>query len=88
MYSYETEKPNLFTEAGQRVFLRIRDHTHKILKLSGAIRMEEAMSAAKSGSSWTMLACVDRMVELGELREISQPDCAGQHRVFVSAREL
>lgn len=84
MYSYQGEKKELFTDDGQRMFLAIRDHVQKCLKQAGAVRMQEAMNAARSGSSWTMLACVDRMVELGEIREVKQPDCAAQHRIFVA----
>jgi hypothetical protein len=70
-YSYEAEKPALFTDEGQRMFLRVRDHVQRLLKMSGAVRCQEILGAAGSGSSWTQLACVDRMVELGELKRIT-----------------
>jgi len=88
MYIYQQIRPRLFTDEGQRMFLRIRDFIHKTLKIAGAVRMQEAIAAAGGGCPWTMLACVDRMVELGEIREI--PRIAGtpaQHRVFVEAKE-
>jgi hypothetical protein len=47
--------------------------------------MQEAILNAGGGDSWTMLACVDRLVELGEIREIVQADVPGQYRVFVEA---
>jgi len=87
MYDYKTERPTVFTEEGQRMFLGIRDHAHKLLAEAGAVTCGKAMQGAKSGDSWTMLACVDRLVELGELREIAQPgNVAGQDRVFVAGR--
>ena len=86
MYKYEELKPSLFTDEGQRRFLEIRDHVHKTLDKSGAIRMVEAISLS-GGDSWEKLACVDRLVELGEIREIAQPEpLSGQYRVFVSNR--
>lgn len=85
MYKYSELRPNLFTDDGQKLFLAIRDKTHRLLNLAGSARCEEMMSG-NSGSSWDMLACVDRMVELGEIREITNGNVAGQHRVFVSAR--
>jgi len=85
MYQYEEQKQELFTDEGMRMFLRVRDFVHKTLAVSGAVRMQEAMKAAGSGSSWTMAACVDRLVELGEIREINQLDVPGQYRVFVSS---
>ena len=81
MYTYEGEKRALFTEEGQVMFLKIRDNINRLLESAGAVRMQEAISVV-TGSSWTMLACVDRMVELGEIREITGQGVAGQYRVF------
>lgn len=39
-----------------------------------------------TGDSWEMMARVDRLVELGEIREITGSNVAGQDRVFVEAR--
>ncbi len=82
MYNYETEKPRLFTDEGQRMFLKIRDHANELLAKAGAARCQELMDGSGGGDSWQMLACVDRLVELGELREIKYGDCAGQYRIF------
>ena len=86
MYHYETERPVIFTDEGQRMFLQIRDRVQQLLKESGAFKMEAAISGC-TGSSWSMLACVDRLVELGEIREIEQfYRHAGQDRIFVAKR--
>lgn len=63
------------------MFLKIRDKANVLLPKSGAVRMQELI-AGTGGDSWMMLACVDRLVELGELREVQQPNCAGQYRIF------
>jgi len=86
VYSYKEVKQRLFSDEGQRMFLKVRDFVQSALKTAGAVRMQEAMGAAGGGDSWTMVACVDRMVELDELREVTTGNVAGQHRVFVSAR--
>lgn len=84
MYKYEELKPQLFTEEGQVKFLGIRDNVNKLLNTAGAVRLQEAIRGA-SGDSWLMLACVDRLVELGEIKEVTENlNVAGQHRVFVS----
>lgn len=83
-YNYELEKPKIFTEQGQRDFLKVRDRVHKLLTDAGAFMMFSALKDV-SGDAWLMMAYVDRMVELGEIREITPPTVAGQHRVFVSA---
>lgn len=68
-YSYETEKPNVFSEDGQEMFLRIRDWLKKSLAETGAARVGEIVRhAGGSGSSFTMLACIDRLVELKEFQ--------------------
>lgn len=83
MYNYQSERAAIFTEDGQKMFLSIRDNVQRLLKTAGAVRMQEAI-AGQTGSSWQMLACVDRLVELNEIREITAPGVAGQWRVFVS----
>lgn len=86
-YHYQTERAEIFTEDGQVMFLCIRDTTNKLLKVAGAARCSEMMSGV-TGSTWTMLACIDRLVELKEIREVTAPgSCAGQHRVFVRSGE-
>lgn len=88
MYQYEIEKDKIFTEEGQVVFLKIRDNVQRLLKLSGAVMMQNAITGV-TGDSWLHLACVDRLVELKEIREItpSSWEVAGQHRVFVSCNQ-
>lgn len=87
-YNYQTERKFVFTDEGQRAFLKIRDFCQHQLKEAGAVQAGKAMSAGGSGDSWSIMACVDRLVELGELREVTDPTkCAWQHRVFVSSRQ-
>ncbi len=86
-YVYEEQKPELFTDDGQRTFIQVRDHVKELLKSAGAFRMQEGIGGA-SGDSWLLMACIDRMVELEEIREITwrpvQGTIAGQHRMFTS----
>ena len=80
-YDYKAERPYIFTEEGSVQFLRIRDNVHQLLNMAGAVRMDRAISG-EVGSTWEMLACVDRLVELGEIKELTKSDCAGQYRIF------
>ena len=79
-YDYATERADLFTEKGQVRFLRIRDKVNAALRLTGAFRLQELQI-----SQWEDVACVDRMVELGELIEFKR-ECWGQYRVFTTAQ--
>jgi hypothetical protein len=81
MYNYESEKNGLFTDDGQRMFLSVRDKVNRLIKQAGCVRMDSA-TEGQSGCAWAMLACVDRMVELGEIKEINYGECAGQYRIF------
>ncbi len=83
MYNYETEKPKLFTEDGQVMFLKVRDQVKKLLAEAGAVRAQEAWKGV-CGDSWHMLACLDRLVELREIRELFDHSVPAQYRVFVA----
>lgn len=84
MYNYRIEKPEIFKEENQETFLAIRTRVHKLISESGAVTMEKAIEKAL-GSSWLHLACVDRLVELKEIKEIQQSNTVpAQYRIFVS----
>jgi len=82
-YSYATERSAVFTEAGQVMFLKIRDNAKRLLAIAGAVQMEKLWEGC-GGSSWAMLACVDRLEELGEIRRIPDTRLATQHQVYVA----
>jgi hypothetical protein len=83
MYNYEKQKEWLFTDEGQRRFLIVRDYTLRTLSVSGAAKMD-CLITGTGCDCWRAMAFIDRMVELGELREIDQgPNTWGQDRIFV-----
>ncbi len=82
-YSYREQRNFVFTEDGQKDFLKIRDMAKDLLQKSGAVMSEKLMCV--TGNTWDMLACIDRLVELGELVEIPNTiSPAGQHRIFIA----
>jgi len=83
-YDYNKEKSYLFTDEGQREFLQVRDNVKRLLEEAGAFSTCKAWKGV-SGDSWQMLAMIDRLVELKEIREISQYGVSQQARVFVEA---
>lgn len=89
MYDYQAQRANLFTEKGQRLFIAKRDGVFRVLDQAGAIRMSKVFDIPTGSGSdtWDILAVMDRMIELGDIREITGPNVAGQDRVFVRARE-
>ncbi len=83
MYNYQKEKANIFTEDGQETFLKIRDNVQRLIKQSGAVTMERSINSV-TGNTFLHMACVDRLVELHEIKEVRQDGVMGQHRIFVS----
>ena len=83
MYSYEEEKKWLFTDEGQRIFLKVRDRAQQMYDFSGAVRVGKLMGFTGSGGdSWRDLACVDRLVELGEYRLVNEGGVT-QNRILI-----
>ncbi len=80
VYNYQTQKPNLFTEEGQVMFLKVRDKAKKLLTIAGAFRQHEVLNDL-TGDGWDMIACVDRLVELGEIEEIPR-QCWTQYKIY------
>lgn len=86
MYNYMEQRKEIFTEEGQEMFLKIRDNVHNLLAKAGAVRLSEAITDCGGGDTLTMLACVDRLVELKEIREVTEENKVfAQHRVFVKS---
>ena len=42
MYNYEIERPKIFTEEGQKDFLKIRDNVNNLLRKSTYFKLTEA----------------------------------------------
>lgn len=86
MYNYEQEKEFIFTDEGQRLFIQARDRVQNLLEQAGAFTMSKPLEGLHCPDSWRKRALIDRMVEIGDIQEITGIKVAGQHRVFVSAR--
>ena len=85
MYNYREQKKEIFTEGGVETLIAIRDNVKKLLSQAGAVRMDCATKGA-TGSSWTIFACVDRLVETGEIIEVTPEGTYPPDRVFVSTK--
>ncbi len=77
-YDYAIERKEIFSETGVKRLVEIRDKIKQHLFQSGAFRLQEAGIAG-----WEEIACIDYMVELGELIELKR-ECWGQYRVFTT----
>ena len=81
-YSYQQHKNKVFKPVNQKIFLQIRDHIHRILRLSGAIMLERVVIGLHTDTEdqYLKAACVDRLQELGEIKEVYGQ---GLSRIFV-----
>lgn len=85
MYKYEEHRAALFTDQGQRMLLAVRDRVGELLRQAGAFQMHHAFKGV-GGDSWEQLACIDRLVELGEIRAVDPNEpVMTQDRVYVKA---
>jgi len=85
-YDYETQKPKLLTPEGQKMLFAIRAKAASLIEQSGAVILDKAVSGI-GVDSWDRLACMDYLVELGELREVPQREVMAQHRIFVAGED-
>ena len=69
-YSYEKERSNLFTDEGVRMLLQIREKVQRLLTVAGCFRVGNAISGV-TGDTWLMLACLDYIAELGEIKLVT-----------------
>lgn len=84
-YNYATQRPFVFTQEGQEMLLKFRDRAREHIERSGAV-CYAAITVGSTGSSWDALACVDRLVELGDLRRIGGELLKVYDEVFISPR--
>lgn len=84
MYNYSEQKKKLFTDEGQRLFLKVWARAQKLLDSAGAFRVTELLNGV-CGDSWLQLACIDRLVELEEIQCVSS-EGATQHHIYRRAR--
>ncbi len=80
-YDYETEKAFVFTDKGQKMLLSVRDNAFRLISIAGAARIDKIL-ANQIGDSWAMLACVDRLVEIGDLIKLPDEGAMTQFRVL------
>lgn len=81
-YNYNEEKPKVMTPDGQKMLFSIRRQMERLIKLAGVVTLAKAIERV-SGDSWTMIACVDYLVELGEFKEVElKSEHAAQERIF------
>lgn len=82
MYKYEDYKDKLLSIEGTEMFFNVKKRIDNFLSLSGAFKIENVITKM-SGDSWLIMACVDRLVEIAYLKELTDKNVMGQNRVFV-----
>lgn len=66
-YSYAEERALMFTDDGQRLFLRIRDKVEGLFAVAGACSVRAALRDMDDKIPFNpRMACLDRLCELGE----------------------
>jgi hypothetical protein len=87
-YLYTEQRPILFSAAGLSAVLEFQKAAASLIKSAGAFTMAAIIKKANvGGDGWFLMACVDYLVEIEALREITDSYVAGQDRVFVAGRK-
>lgn len=82
MYNYEEMKSEVFKEENQEMFLKILENSKTLIEQAGVATLGKIISKV-CGDSFVMLACVDRLVEIGKLKEVKQAVAVqAQNRIF------
>lgn len=82
-YNYEEYKPNLLDKEELRRFLKVRDIVKDEIDSIGMVVMGAVMMRA-CGDTWKTMACVEMLVEIGEIVETTQKNVTwAQEREFI-----
>lgn len=87
-YDYQQERAKLFTEDGQAMVIAALDNVRRLLTEAGAFEIFKALKGVIYGDTFIAMAILDRLVELGYIREITGANVRGQDRVFVAGVKL
>lgn len=82
MYSYQDVRPWLFTEEGQVALLKVRDRAFALCDQAGACVGFKAFKGVSVGDTDRMLSILDRLVELGDLVQVTGPEAWGQDAIY------
>ena len=81
-YKYEDLRPEFFTPRGNETLEKVRINVATQLMHGSQLTAHAAVNGLL-GDNWLAHACLDRLVELGELVEvITPPQTWGQNRIF------
>lgn len=84
MYEYKNFKAQILTDKGQRLLISVYDTVSRFLNTSGAVSLGAILAnTPEECDSWLKIACIDRLIEIGKIRELTPPGVHGQDRVFV-----
>lgn len=83
-YRYEEFRDFVLSDEGQRDVIRTLLHAQKIMEQSGAATMRALMTQMRCCDSWQRLAVIDRLLEIGVLREVGN---TGTERILALSWE-
>lgn len=84
-YNYEEIRPELFTEEGVELLMKMRDISGKLLFQAGAYTFEK-VTRTITGDTWLMMAALDYMVERKEIRQVYDPSNT-MNRVYTKGEQ-
>ncbi len=79
-YDYASVRPSLFLEENQALFLKIRDQAARLLSEHEHATLDQLICG--ESDTWLAMACVDRMVEMGDLRLVARGEIT-QYNLYI-----
>lgn len=81
MYKYRDERHTVFTDDGVEMLVQIREQAEKLFDIAGCATIENLIRPCL-GDSFTMLACIDFLVEKGHIEKVHQNDISTQRQIY------
>ncbi len=83
-YDYKKLRTEIFTEQGVNLLLHIKSKANRSIRESGATTIGNLISNISiCDDVHHAIACVEYLIERGDLKEITDPDIRCQDRVVV-----
>ena len=88
MYIYEEQKAKIFNTDGVKMLLSVTSVVKGLFEHSSAVCALDILDKSMAGDIRLKFACMDYLVEIGYLHEITREDIEGQLRTFIKGKEI
>ena len=88
MYVYKEQKAKIFDTDGIKMMLSVTSVVNGLFEHSSVVCALDILNKSMAGDIWLKFACMDYLVEIGYLHEITGENMKGQLRTFIKEKEI